>query len=199
MRKRGKCSLSGCEEPHHGRGYCNTHYRQFMRYGEIPERICSHRNEIREEGNVCYMDLYTRENEVRATTKFSKRHLKKIKKHKWRVYAKGYVGTAINKKEVYLHRFIKKGKEIDHIDRDRLNNIDNNLRAVTRYQNVANAKTKGYCYDNTYSKWLVQGVIKGKRVFKKHCKTEKEAKKLALEFRKRKYFEAYGELNTFIS
>lgn len=29
-----KCQVAGCQRPHHARGFCNTHYRHFIDYGQ---------------------------------------------------------------------------------------------------------------------------------------------------------------------
>jgi hypothetical protein len=43
--------------------------------------------------------------------------------------------------------------QIDHIDRNPLNNCIFNLRAVTNQQNQFNKDAKGYCWNKNNSKW----------------------------------------------
>jgi hypothetical protein len=62
-----------------------------------------------------------------------------ISKNKWGNYAHGRVSG----KWVYLHRFImgaKKGEIIDHIDRNRMNNTDENLGKSSTRENSYNRK-----------------------------------------------------------
>jgi len=33
--KNAKCSVEGCNEKHKAKGYCNRHYRQYKKYGEV--------------------------------------------------------------------------------------------------------------------------------------------------------------------
>lgn len=67
--------------------------------------------------------------------------------YRWRLLNNGYVVTGYKKGEVntikLLHRFIMglgQGRvpEVDHIDRNPLNNTRQNLRLVTRGQNILN-------------------------------------------------------------
>lgn len=67
---------------------------------------------------------------------------------KYRWYMKdGYAVTSISYKRVKMHHLIMgkspKGKQVDHIDRDRLNNTRENLRFVTSQQNHFNTEYKG--------------------------------------------------------
>jgi len=61
---------------------------------------------------------------------------------------------------IYLHRFIMKvpkGKDIDHRDRDPLNNQKNNLRICTRAQNNMNKlKREGYSSEYKGVSWNKQ-------------------------------------------
>ena len=63
------------------------------------------------------------------------------KKHNWRISNKGYVTTTINKKSKHLHRLIMSPmpqEEIDHINRDKLDNRKENLRICDRLTNMQN-------------------------------------------------------------
>ena len=84
------------------------------------------------------------------------------KKHKNNDY--GYIRLEIDKQNIYLHRLIYKAynpewdikdkMEIDHIDGDKLNNNINNLRLITKHQNMFNyTKAKGCCFNKKMNKW----------------------------------------------
>jgi hypothetical protein len=67
--------------------------------------------------------------------------LEAVSKHKWHDNGNGYVRGFVNKKYVYLHRFITgatKGVDVDHINRNTLDNRRENLRLCSRSQNNAN-------------------------------------------------------------
>ena len=62
-----------------------------------------------------------------------------LKNTKWYINSSGYVTDG----KTYMHQIILpkiKGKEIEHKDRNRLNNQINNIRYATRSQNHANRK-----------------------------------------------------------
>jgi hypothetical protein len=90
----------------------------------------------------------------------------------------GYVMIGINSKTYRAHRlaylymkgFFPKNIDIDHIDRNKLNNSWHNLRLVSRQCNSRNAHISskntsgvtGVCYNNKYKKWLSHIKISGK-------------------------------------
>ena len=64
--------------------------------------------------------------------------------------------------QAYLSDFCKE-LDVDHIDRDRLNNNLSNLRMVTTQQNMFNTKAKGYYWNKRDQKWLAQIKLDGKK------------------------------------
>ena len=80
----------------------------------------------------------------------------------WGHYAMRTIGSRSGKQRIYMHRYITMapdGLEVDHINRDKLDNRWDNLRIVKPSWNRANKapqvnnKTgfKGVCWDNTHS------------------------------------------------
>jgi hypothetical protein len=142
------------------------------------------------------------------TAKIDDGDLELVSKHNW--YAvKGeerfYAAAWINGKGVSMHRLILGSEagelDIDHKDRDGLNNTRENLRVATRSQNSANSrKRKG-----TTSKYkgvhvMRQGYIKAyimfqyKRFHLGYFPTEEEAA-LAYDEAARRYFGEFAGLN----
>lgn len=117
---------------------------------------------------------------------FDDQDIELISKHQWHlkndpsVSSGGYIATNIKTstgyKSVTLHRLvlgdIPKGMQIDHIDRNTLNNRRSNLRIVTPLQNVLNresfkgssSKYKGVAFEKDRKRWkasiCVNGVLK---------------------------------------
>jgi len=106
-----------------------------------------------------------------------------------------YRRVNINKKNYNYHRVIYKlhntawdiddeprKNQIDHIDRDKLNNNIDNLRVVSNSQNAFNRTHKGYHYLKKHNTYKVQITTNGERK-SYNVKTEDEAIKLRAELK----------------
>lgn len=90
-----------------------------------------------------------------------------VKKYKWRTNEEGYVVSTSGGSKIFLHRLImglgpykKGGITVDHIDRNKLNNLESNLRLATKTENKRNGNIRK---DNT------SGVI-GVHIYKPYNK-----------------------------
>ena len=108
----------------------------------------------------------------------------------------GYKKTKLKKKEFLFHRIIykihnpdwditdvSKTNQIDHIDRNRINNNINNLRVVDSKENQWNRDVKGYFWTHKRG-WRVQLMVNGKAIYGGTFKTEEEAIKKRDELKK---------------
>lgn len=91
-----------------------------------------------------------------------------LNKWKWRYqggYAARRVGSRKSNKEVYMHRFITMAPDeyqVDHINQNKLDNREENLRVVSPKKNYFNRKMlsnnttgyKGVCYDKSRNKFI---------------------------------------------
>lgn len=102
--------------------------------------------------------------------------------HRWYPHRKGnnvYARTKLvqadgSSRWVRMHVFIMNpppGIDIDHKDRDGLNNRRENLRFATTTQNLANSRQrerkapyKGTFWDNHNAKWRAEVYVNGKRI-----------------------------------
>lgn len=179
-----KCVVDwcNCKQNASGRGYCRKHYDQLRKHGHVlPERIGYAPSEIEvhdDYAEIIIADKYGKELE-RAM--IDKEDISKVEGKRWTDNGNGYIRTFSKTRPVYLHRLIMgydSELDIDHIDRNKLNNRKENLRIVTRLANANNRESarpffiknrklsKPYCASQT-----IMGVYKHIGYFA----TEKEA------------------------
>ena len=135
----GTCEAGGCDAPIHGRGLCNRHYIQLKRKGYV-YRSCKDKNYYEQCDNIYKIHLQNREGDVVGKAIIDIDDYWKAIKHRWHMDSNGY---AKNNGSAGLHKIVigdvPESMEIDHIDRNPLNNMKSNLRVVSRSQNLANS------------------------------------------------------------
>ena len=184
-----KCCVDWCEcvQIKSGRGYCRKHYDQIRKHGYIlPVRTARDSNRINIKGNVAEIIITDRKDNYVCTAIIDADDADRVKGYKWSSQGK-YIRTVVDSKNIYLHRFVMdyKGElDVDHINRNRLDNRKSNLRIVTRSLNLSNKQCKGYT--DTKRKlqkpFYVKISTKGKE-FAQYVGTKEEARKLAYEKR----------------
>lgn len=108
-------------------------------------------------------------------------------------------------KTITMHRYIMnipKGKDVDHINGNGLDNRRSNLRLATRSENIRNSFKqsnntsgfKGVTWHKHIKKWQAQGYINYKHKFLGYFKTKEEAALAYNEFAKKCYGE-FARLN----
>jgi hypothetical protein len=98
--------------------------------------------------------------------------------YNWTFHSAGYVRAIVDGKDTLLHRFIiPDGEDIDHINRNKLDNTRENLRAVSHAKNLLNTGAKGYWKrkDTKKETWQAYVYVNGKKK-SKSFNTEEEAK-----------------------
>ncbi len=147
------CKVEGCNNKHHAKGYCSRHYMHICLYGKILKRTQYDRNEIIIKGDIAEILLYNSKCKEIVRTVIDTEDVPKIKEHKWRFsngYAKALVdGAHTGIPYIILGAAVVDGIQIDHKDRDKLNNRKANLRFCTNAQNCRNIgkpknNTSGY-------------------------------------------------------
>ena len=83
--------------------------------------------------------------------------VEKISKYRWWIDNSGYPRTKIHGQNIRMHVFITGKKNLDHINRNKLDNRRSNLRECTNEQNMANRRKP----INKTNKYI--GVYKDKR------------------------------------
>ncbi|MBW1813055.1 MAG: HNH endonuclease [Deltaproteobacteria bacterium] len=138
------CKVEGCDRKHSAKGYCGRHREQVRLYGKILERTRSDPNEIIIKGNIAEIVLYNRRCQEVARTVIDTEDVEKVRGYKWHVNAQGYAATRPKKKVLKIQHIIMGinadyKNQIDHRDRDRLNNRKSNFRFCTQGDNAKNS------------------------------------------------------------
>lgn len=92
-----------------------------------------------------------------------------------------YATIRLNSKNKRVHRLIvgaKEGQQIDHINRNKLDNRKENLRVATQQQNLANQIFKGVTFCNKRDKWIAQVCFNKQSKNLGYYTTEEEAAKV---------------------
>lgn len=97
---------------------------------------------------------------IKAIVLIDTEDIDNLKKYCFRMHNKGYISTSIKGKTKYSHQIIcgeiKEGFEIDHINRNKLDNRKCNLRKCKRIDNTHNRLKE--------NKYTQQGITKLKRL-----------------------------------
>lgn len=108
----------------------------------------------------------------------------------------GYASTRIDGKNELIHRLVvgaKKGQIVDHINRNKLDNRKENLRIVTRQQNIVNSVTKGITFNKLKEKYQARITTGNKRKSLGYYETEEEA----MRAYQQAHLKVYGEFSPY--
>jgi hypothetical protein len=132
---------------------CQKHKSQLKQNGEFLHRTIYDKNDIEIKDGYAYISLYNKKCEKIAETIIDIHNIEDVKDYKWYLRPDGYVATNnYHGIYMYLHSLIcnKNDKHyVDHKDRNKLNNIEENLREADGSENQMN---KGIRTDNTSGK-----------------------------------------------
>lgn len=144
------CKVEWCNNKPVWNDYCRNHYNEIRKYGTITNnRPKGKRNEYIIHSDYAEMIIYGDNNTIKARVLIDKEDVNKLKQYSFRYQEGLYVKTFIKNKTRYLHRIIMDydGElEIDHINRNKLDNRKCNLRIVNRKVNANNITRKDTCY-----------------------------------------------------
>ena len=129
---------------------------QVKRYGKILKRTRIDRNEVICNSSFCEIVLYNRKQQEVARAKIDKEDLEKVQSYKWSLAFRNAVHGKVGGKLIKLHQLIfgkKEGYEIDHINRDYLDNRKVNLRHCLHGENVRNKVVRGVYWHNARKQW----------------------------------------------
>lgn len=171
-----KCSVEQCDRKHKARWLCAKHYLN-ERKNHVWEwkDFRKHRPAIiKWKIALLPLGVGARDWYAKVDIEFSY-----LDEYKWHVnnawYASRYVYK--NRNQELLHHIIcgraPKGKVVDHINRDKLDNRKSNLRHVTQWENLHNTwpqknNTSGYkwvVYEKDRKMWRADITCNGQRIY----------------------------------
>lgn len=127
------------------------------------------------------------EKAIEGGWKYDPIELPRLSRHTWSVADSGYLVTTIKYRRTKMHHFIlgrpPKGMEVDHINKDKLDNRRENLRFVTRQQNAKN-RSVGKGYRRKGSRWEAYIQSDWKQIYLGMFDTEAQAEEAYLEAKK---------------
>lgn len=142
---------------------CRRHAVQIYRYGKVRERTMADPNDFHLfNDHYAEMICYDRKGKEKGRTRIDVEDIERIKEAgSWCIDSNGYV---MNGKHGALHRFLlgrKSGYEVDHANRNKLDNCKHNLRFVTHRFNTMNRNTIN-AYQRPNGRWTSYVVTNGK-------------------------------------
>jgi hypothetical protein len=164
------CEVEGCENLIRHKNLCAKHYTRFRRHKttDFVGRITIP-SKVRFENEICYIEVYDNKGNIVNEATIDTEDYEKIKDYRFHQSIKcsnPYVKTNTGD---YLHNLIlnetPSGLEIDHKDRNTLNNCKSNLRFASRQQQGMNvskqrrpltSQYKGVHWDNNRNKWKAE-------------------------------------------
>ena len=150
--------------------------------------------------------LRNKKGKEKCRTKISLNHIDELKHINWYASGNSYVSGNIDGNTYTLHRYILKAKPyelVDHINHDRFDNRDNNIRICTRSENMMNtimpytnsSGFKGVNQDKRSGRWRAYITINKKQIHLGVFVTKEEAINARIEANK-KYQGKFAYPNT---
>jgi hypothetical protein len=153
-------------------GYCNRHYLQIKRHGHIIKTKYEP-NEIVIDADIAHIVIF--KNEVRHLVHIPLNKVVLVSQYKWHMNHYGYIVSSRKNQKIWLHRLLLNAPndmQVDHKDRNPLNNTDENLRLCTAQENAINRSTQsnntsgstGIVWHTKANKWCARIKYNGKEI-----------------------------------
>lgn len=186
------CKVEWCNgKPNQsGHGYCRRHYDQVRKYGHILDIRGNHdKNRYRILGDITEIEITDGNDRFICATTIDTALLPDVISHRWTENGNGYIRTFNGTRPVYLHRFVagaSESDEVDHINRNKLDNRRCNLRLVSHAENCHNRGAVGsvrrICDRKLKKPFCATITRNGKTNHLGYFETEIEARKAISEF-----------------
>jgi hypothetical protein len=173
-----KCKV--CGKDVYCKDLCSKHYYQMANHGEVLDtspKTTQEPNEIIKYNNYAEVIILNKRYEEKARVKIDFDDIDLIKEYKWTIDGNGYVSCNRKKeKTVLMHRLIincPNDMMVDHINHDILDNRKENLRIVTRSQNLRNrdlgknnkSGCNGVNWHKESQKWIARITVNKKVIY----------------------------------
>lgn len=153
-----KCDVCGRTDDEYpiehvyGHNLCNRHKMRYWRHGLLDNtRTIYDKNEIVINGDISYIVLYDKSGKKVGEATIDTEDVELCKQYKWHMRKSRntyYAATTVNGgNKIFLHRLVLSYSgcdDVDHVDRNGLNNVKSNLRVVSRSKNIVNQDSRGY-------------------------------------------------------
>lgn len=140
------CNVNWCNNKPIWKGYCRNHYDEIRKYGTITnKRPKGNRNDYILHDDYGELLILNENGDIKARVLIDIDDIDRLKKYSFRYQDGFYVKTVDKNKTKYLHRLVMNydgDLEIDHINRNKLDNRKCNLRIVDRKTNANNIYRK---------------------------------------------------------
>lgn len=181
---------------------CVKHKSQIKQNGYFLERTIFDNNEIITDGQYSYIILYDKYCNEIAKTKIDSKNIDLVKEYKWYLRPDGYVATNnYNGEYAYLHCVIcnkQNKKYVDHKNRNKLDNTEENLREADGSENQMNKGIRtnntsgkvGVHWSNEHNAWCSMICVRGKHMNLGYFTSFEEAVQCRMNAEK-KYFDDF--------
>ena len=158
---------------------CNKHRAQFNRYGQIidsTKETTNDKNKYIIHDNYAEIIICDKKQQTKTIAVIDLEDVERCKTVKWTSNGQGYIEG--NQKRYKLHRFIMNYDgplQVDHINRNKLDNRKENLRIVSIFINNQNNGANGVSFDKKTNKWKAEANRYGKYYYIGSYKKKEEA------------------------
>jgi len=198
------CKIENCENNAHCKGFCQKHYYQMSRYGEILERTLSDPNRIYYKDGLCLIEFYNKNNEVSGNIIVDEDNIELLSKYKWYCSNYGYIvsrkKTKVKGNILLMHQLLigkKKGFVVKHINKNKLDNricnlkhvsysISNHSRSIDKNNTTG---VRGVHYLKNSKKWKVRISVNKRHIYLGLFTNIKEAINARIQAEKKYYGE----------
>lgn len=154
------CKVNWCCNKPIWNNYCRFHYDEIRKFGKVTgKRPNGKRNEYVVYKDYAELIILNRDNTEKVRALIDREDIDKLRQYSFRYDNGHYIKGVLKNKTIYLHRLVMNyngALEIDHINRNKLDNRKCNLRIVDRTTNA-----------NNITKKLTYGITKQLRKLKK--------------------------------